>query len=340
MALEIRPFDPAGAGERELVEYHTMRAAAVLVDWPEDPPLTYDSAIGRLQAPPLEDGVCRYWAGYLAGRLVGTAKLGLPDGSNAAVARVEVHVHPELRRQGIGTGLLRTVLGAVRESGRETVVGLPMKPEAAAASWAARHGFEVTQRMVMQALLVAATPARMWEVQVAAGYRLADWSGATPEELVDSYAVARQAIEDAPRGRSSFRATAWTAERVREADRELAGNGVEQRVVVAVEQSTGAVVGTHVVHLLPYRREFGFVYDTSVVAAHRGHGLGRAMKAAMMRHLTVERPELSRVLTSTAAVNTHMISVNHTLGYETVRMMELVEARTADLEKRLADGRA
>ncbi|MFF0390003.1 GNAT family N-acetyltransferase [Kitasatospora sp. NPDC004615] len=218
---------------------------------------------------------------------------------------------------------------AVVESGRGIVRGQPMKPDSAGSAWAAGLGFEVTHSMVMQVLRLAAIPARLWEVPVPAGYRLTQWTGACPEELVDSYAAARRAIQDAPSGRSSHREPAWTPELVRDADRELAQAGAEQRVVVAVDDSTRQVVGVHVVHSYPHRREIGYIHDTSVLAAHRGRGLGRAMKARQTRTIAAERPDLELICTTTATTNTHMIGINHALGYETARTMNWVETTTA-----------
>ncbi|MDH6111267.1 mycothiol synthase [Kitasatospora sp. MAP12-15] len=336
MSLDIQPLDPHHAGDEQLADYHVMRAAVAAVDFSEDPPLTYEAAIGRLRTPPIEDGSCRFWVGHLEGRLVGSVRVALPEGSNSGIANVEVHVHPELRRRGIGTALLRAAMPAVLDARRGTVLGQPMKPDSAGAPWVAGLGFEVTHSMVMQVLRIATTPVRLWEVPVPAGYRLAHWTGATPEQFTDSYAVARQAIQDAPFGRTSYRPTVWTPARIRETDRELADSGVEQRVVVAVDDATDQVVGVHVIHTYPHRPGVGFINDTSVLAAHRGHGLGRAIKAAMMRRLTDERPDMERVLTTTATTNSYMIGINHALGYHTARTMNWVETTTERLARELA----
>ncbi|MFJ1752931.1 GNAT family N-acetyltransferase [Kitasatospora sp. NPDC088134] len=337
MTLDIQPLDPELAPERQLVEYHAMRAAAVAVDFPEDPPLTYRAAIGRLRTPPVEEGPCRFWVGTLDGRLAGSVRLALPEGTNDAIAHVEVHVHPEQRRRGLGTALLRAVLPAVLASGRPTVLGHPMKPDSAGAVWTAGLGFEVTHSMVMQVLDLAATPARRWELPGPAGYRLAHWTGAAPDELLDSYAVAREAVQDAPLGRSSYRPISWTPARVRENERELADAGAEQRVAVAVEDGTDRIAGVHVVHFYPHRPEIGYVHDTSVLAEHRGHGLGAAMKAGLTRRLRAERPDAERICTTTTTTNRWMIDINHGLGYRTARTMNWVETPAERLAERLAE---
>ncbi len=335
VTVDVQPLDPASASERVLSDYFTMRAACVAADTPEDPPLTYETSIGRLRTPPLEDGLCRFWVGHVDGRLAGSLKLALPEGENTGIASIEINVHPELRCRGTGTELLRFAMREVRETGRGTVLGFPMKPGSAGLRWATNLGFEVTHSMVLQVLLTATTPAGLWEAPAAEGYRLVHWTGATPDHLVDSYALARQAIQDAPMGRLSYRETVWTPERVRETDRELVDAGTEQRVVAAVHEATDEVVGTHVIHNFPHRPEVGYVHDTSVLAAHRGHGLGLAVKASMMRRLAEERPDLERICTTTATTNSHMIAINHALGYQTARTLNWVETPTERLAANL-----
>ncbi|WP_181442150.1 GNAT family N-acetyltransferase [Streptomyces tateyamensis] len=336
MTLDIRPLDPYRADQETLDGYHLMRAAAWAADFPEDPPMTREAAVGRLRTPPVHEGPGRTWTGHLGGRLAGSARVSLPEAPNEGIAWVEVHVHPELRRRGFGTELLRSVLPAVLESGRGTVFGLPMKPDAAAASWVAGLGFDVTHSTVMQLLRTTEVPARGWEVPVPDGYRLVQWTGPTPEELVESYALARRAVNDAPQGRTSYRAPRWTADQIRTEDREVAEAGIEPWVAVAVEEATGQVAGMHVVHHYQHRPAHAFVQDTAVLAAHRGRGLGRAVKAGLMRQLLARRPDLELVFTTTAATNTHMIDINHALGYRTARTMNWVEIPTARLVERLA----
>lgn len=168
-------------------------------------------------------------------------------------------------------------------------------------------------------LVVSETDPALWDVAVPAGYRVRQWTGAAPDDLVDSYAVARGAIHDAPFGDLDFRLPEWTAARVREAETELRELNVEERVVVTVHVETGAVAGFTALELVPHRPERGNQRATAVLAEHREHGLGRCVKAHMMRWLVADRPAFERVITATSASNVHMTLVNHQLGYTTVR---------------------
>jgi RimJ/RimL family protein N-acetyltransferase len=61
-----------------------------------------------------------------------------------------------------------------------------------------------------------------------------------------------------------------------------------------------------------------------VTPAHRGHGLGRAVKAHVLRWLLADRPALESVETGTDAANAPMIRVNEQLGFVTDREVVVV----------------
>lgn len=86
----------------------------------------------------------------------------------------------------------------------------------------------------------------------------------------------------------------------------------------------------------PEQAAVTFQQDTVAVAEFRGNGLGRAMKAAMMRMLLTERPRLERIETATAADNKYMIKVNHDLGYVTTQTMATIEAEITVVRSCLA----
>ena len=55
---------------------------------------------------------------------------------------------------------------------------------------------------------------------------------------------------------------------------------------------------------------------TAVTRPHRGHRLGLLIKAVMHEWLTAAEPRLERIATTNAEVNSYMIAVNETLGYQ------------------------
>ncbi|WP_239082198.1 GNAT family N-acetyltransferase [Actinoplanes teichomyceticus] len=326
--MTTSPFTPDDAAENELADYYQLALADARTERPDDPEPTYEAAIGRLRTPLTALGRCVHRAAYADGRLVGLISAGLPEDENVEQAVVDVKVHPDHRRRGIGTTLLRTLLPTLASERRTLLAGWGLIEGKSGASWAKRRGFRVVYRQVLQGLDVVATDRELWRVAAPEGYRTVQWVGTAPAELLASYAEARSAIHDMPSADWSYRPPTWTPERIRRAEAELRERNVEQRVVAAVHEETGTAVGLTELEFYPHRPDFGYQQETAVLAGHRGRGLGRLMKARMMDWVVQERPGTTHVWTTTADDNVHMRRVNEQIGYATIRVMVNVEVET------------
>lgn len=313
-------FDGEQADDADLAAYHRVVQSAREVDLPGAAPKSYDVVARSVRIPHPALGRAGRWVARRSGEVIAVAHAFFPDGGNAHIALAEITVHPEARRQGIGTAFLQAVLPELRARGRRVVEG-QTAAFGAGEKWAHALGARTVNATVVQELRVAEVDPSLWEVGVPEGYRLEAWSGAAPDDLVASYVNAKTAMYDAPRGTADFGHPEWTVERVRGIEAELRRNNREQRVVAAVHEATGEVAGFTELWLpLPPGRE-GIQLDTAVLAAHRGHGLGVRVKARALRDLKADGIELDLITTGTNADNEHMIRVNLALGYATVRSM-------------------
>jgi ribosomal protein S18 acetylase RimI-like enzyme len=305
------------------------------VDRPDEETPPFEAAVGRLLTPLTARGPEQFWCVRVDGHLVGMATVGFPDDENGALAMTDIRVHPDHRRRGIGTALLRAALPTMRERHRATVAGWGVTAGGAGSRWAETLGFRVVHHDVLQVLDLGQSDPERWDTGAPAGYRIARWAGSAPDDLLVSYARARVAIHDAPSEDTSYRDPQWTPERVREAEADLRRRRIEQRVVVGVHETTGEVAGLTEVELHDTRPDFAYQGDTAVLPSHRGRRIGTWIKSHMIQWLRYERPAVRRIGTSTAASNTHMIRINHELGFETLRRMVDVEAEVAALSSRL-----
>ena len=247
-----------------------------------------------------------------------------------------ITVHPKWRRQGVGKAMLHAMIPEFRERGRTLVEGWELTKGGPGEQWAHALGFQTAKTMVRQCLEVAEVDRARWQADVPAGYRTRRWTGSAPEDLLDSVALARSAIHDSPIGESDYVRPHWTPARVRETEAELRERAVEQRVVAAVHEATGQVVGLTELRWKPDRPTWALQHDTVVVAAHRGHGLGLCVKSSMARWLMEDRPQVERFHTGTSADNSHMIRINHQLGYHDVRTIVAVNSDLVSVEAALA----
>lgn len=218
-------------------------------------------------------------------------------------------VSPEHRRQGHGRALLSTIIEYAGQCGCPSVggsvAGGPGVPFAEAA------GARASNRVRRSVWTPPLDPARRPELP--AGYSLRSWSGAGPEDIYESYVVARSAIEDAPSD-DSFEADPWTPQRVREMEEAVAARGSEMRVSAAIAPD-GTVAGFTDLRVTG---DLATIDDTAVVAGHRGQGVAQAVKYESLRLLVAERPAVRQVTTSNDVSNAAMLAVNTKLGFTEV----------------------
>jgi GNAT superfamily N-acetyltransferase len=319
---------------KELDQYYTLRLVTG-AELSDEPLPSYDTAIGWLRDPASGQGSFQQWAAYSGGCLIGLENIILPGRENQRLGMMLTMVHPDFRCRGIATKMLKFSVPALRELDRTHIEGWAIQKGGSGEKWATGLGFAPVHVTVIQSLSIDTADVRLWEVPAPAGYRTVAWTGAAPGEFVASYARTRNAIHDAPVGDIAYQLAQWTVERVRQAEQDKQADDIEHRVVAAVSERDDEIVGFTEVELRPHRSDRALQGETAVVAEHRGHGLGRCIKARMARWLRSDRPALERVLTSTAASNTHMIRINHEVGYTTSRTTLVMSCSLPNLETRL-----
>jgi RimJ/RimL family protein N-acetyltransferase len=264
--------------------------------------------------------------------------VSLPEQENPDTAFVFLEVDLGRRREGIGTAFLKAVLPTIQAAGRTRVLAMNVTTDGSGGErFAVALGAACTLPGLMQTLEVPTVDRALWDIPAPDGYRLQSWSGAAPEELMASYSVARNAIADKPAQDSDWQEIEWTPERIREDEATFAASGQDYRIAIAIHEATGEVAGFTEIVVRPSAPEHAQQIDTAVLKAHRGHGLGRAIKAEMMRHLTTQRPEVKQVATTTATDNSYMIAVNHSIGYTDTRRLGHFGVSVDDLAARLGN---
>jgi hypothetical protein len=105
-----------------------------------------------------------------------------------------------------------------------------------------------------------------------------------------------------------------TADYVREWERFVVARGGALWTVVACAPD-GGFAGFHNVNWKASRPAVIEVEDTGVRREHRGHALGKWLKAQMTLRILDERPTVTDIRTGNADSNTAMLAINVALGY-------------------------
>ncbi|MET8508812.1 GNAT family N-acetyltransferase [Streptomyces sp. NPDC004787] len=247
----------------------------------------------------------------------GTAFLRLLDGGQEHLAELDLQVHPAERRKGVGSRLLDVAVAAARDNARRRVVA---QAEAGSPGdrFLAARGFRkvLTFRYTRLALTDVDTTVLADIVERPhPGYRLTSWQGTVPDDLARTFAASRRAMDDMPMDDAEYGTVAWDVDRVRAAAKAVEQRGDHLHTVVAIDASTGSIAGFTELVIPGSGTGDGQHYGTGVLPEHRGHGLGRWMKAESIRQAHTNYPDLDGLLTDTADSNAHMRRINDGLGY-------------------------
>jgi mycothiol synthase len=272
-----------------------------------------------LRNPP-ESEARDYWIAESAGKCVGFAQLGVMEGTSRG--RMDLLVHPGHRRAGRGSALLAAVRERAKLRGARTLIGTYATE--AGSQFAAALGAVDSYREVRSVLRLAG--AEDLVIRPVDGYTVQSWVGAAPAELLDSYACAREAINDAPDGYDEREI--WTAELVRDFEATVERRGRDIRVTVALDER-GEVVAFTELRVSRTEGAIAGTEDTAVVASHRRRGLGRWVKVESLRRLQHDRPDVPLVTTSNAEDNHAMLGLNRTLGFSPVALWTICVLETS-----------
>ncbi|MEW2490543.1 GNAT family N-acetyltransferase [Streptomyces sp. NPDC048411] len=237
------------------------------------------------------------------------------------LAELDLHVHPAERRNRTGSRLLEAAIAAARQDGRRCVI-----TQAEAGSPGDRF---LTARGFCRVLTLTFTRLPLAEADITAlteiteqphpGYRLASWEGTVPDGLAETFVASRHAMDDMPMGSTDFGTVTWDLARVRAAAAAIEKRGDLLHTVVAIDESDGSIAGFTELVVPGDGKGDGQHYGTGVLPEHRGHGLGRWMKAASIRQAHERHPDLGGLLTDTADNNPYMRHINDALGYAPMR---------------------
>jgi mycothiol synthase len=327
----VTEFPPATAPAAALAEYAQVEVEAGQADQPAGDRPALKASLARLTRPSSPGRRRLHWTGRLSpgGPVAGVASLMLAGDQYTDLAIASVTVHPDHRRRGLGTALLRVLAAAA--AGRQCLFAEGLRDGSAGQAWADALGFAVVQRTLQLALDLRTADRDRWQVPAPSGYRLAEWTGRTPGELLASYAAARNTILEAPHGTMSFSEPEWTPDRIRDDEAAARAQRCELQVAAAIHEPSGEVAGLTYLEIHPSRPQVAVQQDTAVVPGHRGHQLGAWVKAANLRRLTRDHPGVATINTSNAAENEHMLRVNERLGFVVTARTENREASVADL---------
>ena len=273
------------------------------------------------------------------GKLVAQASCGVErTGDNEHLFWTEIEVLAGHRRKGIGRWLLAQAVPAAEAARTEilsgwTTSGIPAGHKFA--EWTEAEARQVNRESELDLTKVDWDMVDRWVAEGpdrAPGYVLELVEGVYPESHYDDVIAWWDIMNTAPRDDLDWNDDHLTKERLAEWEAKFAASSTDRWELVARHVESGACVGVSNVWFSPWNPAVINQGDTGVHPEHRGHALGKWLKAAMLQKIRAERPEARVVRTDNAYSNDAMLGINNALGFhesrsQTIWQLPLERAR-------------
>lgn len=302
---------------------------------PEDPPRP-DAMIEARFRTTSKFSQRREFIATAGDRLVGRALFSRSlTGSNEHIREVELAVHPEHRRGGVGRALLGAGLSGIAEGDAKLVEWFTTSRVPAGEAVSTHLGAKPGLRMRVSQLDLGSVDReliRSWAALLPAEYRLEWIENRIPDRLLGQALEAFRAINRMPLEDLDMEPWTFTEEIVRDWERTRKERGQTNWLILAIENATGEAAGfTDVTFDLrdPHQLHQG---GTAVDPKHQGRDLGKCLKATMVDRILAELPGARFIRTENAGTNAPMLGINVKLGFapawqETIWQLPLADAK-------------
>jgi mycothiol synthase len=264
--------------------------------------------------------------------MAGVAALSLPLADNQHLGFVELRVAPPYRRQHVGSSLIDAVATRANAEDRRVLSAFSWDLVAAGEPFARSVGGEnkqVIRRSDLDLLALDRDLVARWldvPEDVRDAYELWLVVGAYPTDQYAAIAEVEVVMNTMPHDDLDLEDAVIDADWVAQREQQDAESPGERWTIFARERSTQRLVGYTQVFLYPDWPGHVDQGNTGVHPDHRGHGLGRWLKAAMIDRIFGEKPESFRIRTNNAFSNAPMVAINDELGFVVTATLTVWEA--------------
>lgn len=340
----IIDFDPPTADAALWKRFHAYRRRRHAESQPEDP-VTPDADVEVWIRTPQLGGADRRWLVAHGDDVVGAASASwVVDGpmlpTNGHLMWGGGGVLRAHRRRGIGTAIVRLVADELVARDRSVLTAGTNEDDGRA--FLAWLGAEVKLEAAENRLALADVDWAMVERWAAEGRRrspdtsLVFWEHRVPEaEIVPYCAALTKQLNTMPHDDLDHGEIVMRPEDLHDMHARYDKIDASLHTLITREPD-GTISGITDVNYSPGRPDRVMQQFTGVDADHRGRGLGKWLKAAMLLYIRDTYPAAKTVVTGNANSNDPMLSINHRLGFKAHRGESVYQIGREALAARLA----
>jgi GNAT superfamily N-acetyltransferase len=265
-------------------------------------------------------------------------------GDNQHVAQFRVEVLPDFRRQGLGRHTLKLLLAFAKEHKRTLLLAWTNDRVSAATLFLERMGARRGLEGRVNQLKVSELDWELiqrWSKQsehLGSEFDMGLWEEVFPEDRMEEIAALMQKLaNDQPRDNLELEDEKITPDFIRQIQQNMLAAGEKIWTLYIVDPKNQKLVGWTQVYWNPNRPMILNQGFTAVDNTYRNKGLGRSLKAEMMKKILEEKPQVEFIRTRNANSNAPMLKINNEMGFKPYNSITAWQVNTDQVESYLKE---
>lgn len=336
---DVERIDPTTATDETLETIHDLWLIGEAEDLPDDEPMPLAQRLADIRNPH-DHRLIRQWVIREDGTAAAFAGAWMDREQNTHTGHGWVLVHPDRRHRGLGRAIATPVLDTFEEEGRTTFttdITAGRAEEAILERAGLKAAYEERRSRLTLGELdwslmddwITRAPERAGE------YELIYLEYPLPEEFVQRVCDLFLIMNTAPREELEQEDEVMTPEMLRDIEAKQKARGRTMMIYVAAHRPSGHWAGYTTIAHQSLQPHLAWQWDTGVHPDHRNKGLGRWLKAQMIKKLHYEYPDVRMVDTENAGSNEPMLNINVAMGFKPIQISNFWQGDVATLRERL-----
>lgn len=330
-------------------EYQCLAAFQNILDkerFPDDPPTPFEEKKQDWKNIPsfVEFEAYIGW-NVLHSEIIAYCDVGIEHtGSNEHIAYFTLQVHPQYRCQGLGHKMLQMILPFATGHKCSLLMVWSNDRVPAAETFLEHIGARRGQEGKVNQLKVSELDRDLidrWSSQnkhLESEFEMGLWERTLPEEHIEEIAALLQELaNDQPRDDLEIEDMKFTPDMIRQFEQNMLATGTQMWTLYALDRANQKLVGWTQVYWNPNRPMLLNQGFTAVEEAYRNKGLGRWLKAEMMKKILAERPQVEFIRTRNANSNAPMLKINDEMGFKPYNSITAWQVNVEQVENHLKE---
>ena len=322
---KIEKYNEQKASEKELRAYYDFFMQILAEARPDEPKRPYDKFIKQVLVHS-KSMLIKRWVIWDEGKIIAYAIIYKTlDGENQHFPEVDIFVLPEFRRQGIGNKMLAKLneecikLNCTKLE-FSTFSNTPCGSEFLSAIGAEKCTTEYVNQMLVKNLDLKLMDA--WTLKAserASDYEINLWEDEYPKNELEGFTkLYNDFWNSIPVGSLDYEYEELSPERLENEMNSKIRRGWKNWIMIAKHKVTGDYAGFTSLIFTGFNPEMLNQGNTGVAIKHRNKGLGRWLKATLLKHVLKEMPEVKKIRSENDTTNKPMLNINNQMGFKPI----------------------